>query len=70
MHSSKRRGRPPAAYTIKEFCESHRLGLSSYYELKKRGLGPREKRILTHVIITDEAAAEWRARNDNAGETK
>ena len=39
-----------------------RLGLSSYYELKKRGLGPREKRIFTRVIITDEAAAEWRAR--------
>jgi hypothetical protein len=70
MHSSKRGGRPPAAYTIKQFCESHRLGVSTYYKLKQRGLGPRERRINTHVIITDEAAAEWRARSDNAGETK
>jgi hypothetical protein len=63
-------GVPPVCYTIKEFCRAHRLGVSTYYELKKLGLGPREKRIFSRVIITDEAAAEWRARNDNAGDMK
>jgi hypothetical protein len=55
---------PPAALTIKEFCRTHRLGVSTYYKLQKLGLGPREKRIDSHVIITLEAAAEWRAGQD------
>jgi hypothetical protein len=54
-------GGAPVCYTIKEFCRTHRLSVSSYYELRKQGLGPREKRINSHVIITAEAAAEWRA---------
>ncbi len=44
--------RPPLCYTINEFCEAHRLSISVYYELKKRGLGPREKKINSHLIIT------------------
>jgi hypothetical protein len=55
---------PPAALTIKEFCDTHRFGVSTYYKLKKLGLGPREKHIDSRVIITQEAAAEWRAGND------
>jgi hypothetical protein len=56
---------PPAALTIKEFCRTHRLGVSTYYKLKQRGLGPREKHVDTRVIITMEAAAEWRAGRDD-----
>jgi hypothetical protein len=56
---------PQVAFTIKEFCRAHRLSVSSYYELRKAGLGPREKRINTHIVITAEAAAEWRAGADN-----
>jgi hypothetical protein len=52
------------AFTIKEFCRTHRLSVSTYYKLKKLGLGPREKHIDSRVIITQEAAAEWRAGND------
>jgi hypothetical protein len=62
-------GGAPVAYTIKEFCRAHRLSISSYYELKKKGLTPREKRINTHVMITAEAAAEWRAGADNLSTT-
>jgi hypothetical protein len=55
---------PPAALSIREFCRTHRIGVSTYYKLQKLGLGPREKRIDSRVIITMEAAAEWRAGQD------
>jgi hypothetical protein len=55
---------PLAAFTIKEFCRTHRLSVSTYYKIQKFGFGPREKRIDSHVIITQEAAAEWRAGQD------
>jgi hypothetical protein len=58
-------GGPPLAFTIKEFCRAHRLSVSSYYELRKKGLGPQEKRVNTHVIITREAARAWREGANN-----
>ncbi len=47
------------AYTVPEFCEAHRISLSAYYELKKAGRGPRELDA-GRLIITKEAAADWR----------
>jgi hypothetical protein len=52
----------PAAYTIPEFCTTHKLSRSELYKLWKQGLGPRIKRYGTKVIITGEAAAEFRAQ--------
>jgi hypothetical protein len=50
-----------AAYSIKEFCESHRISPSAYYEAKREGWAPREMRIgAKGVRISAEAAAEWR----------
>ena len=49
---------PRAAYTIPEFCVAHRISTTKSAE----GLGPREGRGLTKVIITLESAAEWRKR--------
>jgi hypothetical protein len=60
MKNSYEGGRPPICFTIKEFCRSHRISVSSYYELRKLGLGPREHRVFSHVLITEQAAAEWR----------
>jgi len=52
------------AYRIEEFCDVHRLSRSKYFELRKEGFGPRETRFEDSrtVIITEEAAAEWRAK--------
>jgi hypothetical protein len=58
-------GRAPAdraAFTIPEFCEAHRISRAHYYVIKKAGLGPREMRVLNRVIITVEAARDWRLR--------
>jgi predicted DNA-binding transcriptional regulator AlpA len=45
--------------TIRRFCQKHRIGKSTYYDLKKRGLGPKELHIGKSVRITAEADDEW-----------
>ena len=57
-HSPARDG--VAAYTIKKFCEAHSISQSFYFKLKSLGLAPREMRLGTRVLITQEAAADWR----------
>jgi predicted DNA-binding transcriptional regulator AlpA len=50
-----------AALTIKEFCATHGISASAFYEMKREGLGPREMRIgRAGVRISQEAAAAWR----------
>ena len=58
---------PRAAYTIPEFCITHRMSESMYYKIRAEGLGPREA-ALTKVIITLESAAEWRKRMEAVAE--
>ena len=57
-----------AAYTIPEFCEAHRISESMYYKIRADGLGPREARAFTKVIITKEAAADWRRARETPTE--
>jgi hypothetical protein len=52
------------AYNIREFCAAHRISESMYYKLRDHGLGPREARALSKVLITAEAAAEWRRQRE------
>jgi hypothetical protein len=57
---------PRAVYTIKEFCEAHRISEAMYYKLRDAGLGPREMRALRKVTISVEAAAAWRRERESA----
>lgn len=50
---------PRVAYTIPEFCASHRLSLSMYYKMRVAGKGPRESHAGSKVIITLPNAAAW-----------
>jgi hypothetical protein len=53
-----------SALTIAQFCRAESLSKSTYYSLRRRGLGP-EERVLpgTKIIrITAEARAAWRER--------
>jgi hypothetical protein len=50
----------PGAYTITSFCVAHDLSESFYHKLKNDELGPREMRIGTRVLISHEAARDWR----------
>jgi hypothetical protein len=54
------------AFTIPEFCQAHGISESMYYKIRHAGRGPREKRVLSKVIVTAEAAAEWRGDSKDA----
>jgi len=51
---------PRVAYTIREFCEAHGLSEGMYHKLKKDRLQPKEMKIGRHIMISHEAAADWR----------
>ncbi|WP_247453286.1 hypothetical protein [Bradyrhizobium sp. CW11] len=57
---------PRAAFTIKEFCEAHRLSEAMYYKLRNAGLGPREMRAGRRVTVSLEAAIDGRRSRENA----
>jgi hypothetical protein len=48
------------AYSIPEFCHRHNISRGTYYNLKSIGRGPRQARAMGRVIITIEAARDWR----------
>jgi hypothetical protein len=54
------------AASISRFCARHDISRATYYNLRQSGLGPREMRIGTRVLITAEAAAAWRREREAA----
>lgn len=54
----------PTAYTIDEFCKAHRISRAYYFKLKQRRIGPREMHVGSRVIISREAAADWRRERE------
>jgi hypothetical protein len=54
------------AYTIAEFCATHRISRSTYYVLKARSQQPDETFVLDRIIITRESAAAWRRKRTAA----
>jgi hypothetical protein len=60
----RNRGPPSLAFTIAEFCDSHRFSRSHYYNLKRLGLGPDESDVGGVIIITVESAARWRRQQE------
>jgi hypothetical protein len=50
-------------YTIVEFCREHgNISRPMLYKLWEAGKGPRRMEVGRRILITDEAAAEWRQR--------
>jgi predicted DNA-binding transcriptional regulator AlpA len=49
-------------YTIPEWCEKRRICRATFYNLQKRGDGPRTIKIGYQKRITAEDDAEWVAR--------
>lgn len=48
--------------TIPDFCTAHNISRTHLYELIKAGKGPRLMKLGRRVLISAEAAAEWRKR--------
>ena len=63
-HSPAWQGR--ACYSIRTFCEDHAISRSMFYELINLGIGPRLTKIGKKVLITAEAAADWRREREAA----
>ena len=56
------------AFSIQEFCFRNAISPSTYFKLKRAGLGPNEMRVGNLVRITFEAELEWqRARTHPIG---
>jgi hypothetical protein len=54
------------AFTIREFCEAHKISEAFYYKLKNEGWGPVEMHAGARVLISHEAAADWRRAREAA----
>ncbi len=48
------------AYSIPEFCRRHGISQSFYFDMSRNGRGPRVMRLGARVLISREAAADWR----------
>ena len=55
-----------ACYTILEFCHDHRLSRAKLYQLWNEGVGPRIMKVGAKVLISAEAAADWRRQREAA----
>jgi hypothetical protein len=53
---------PAAWYTIRTFCEAHKLSQAMYFKLKADKRGPRETAVGSRRYITFEDAAKWRGQ--------
>jgi hypothetical protein len=54
----------PVVFTVVEFCAAHRISRSLLYLEWKAGTGPRFLRVGTRILITREAAAQWRMERE------
>jgi hypothetical protein len=52
---------------IDAFCRRHEFGRTTYFAMRKAGLGPKEIRIGRVVRISTQAEAEWIERMQSAG---
>jgi len=58
-HSPARQGGRRAS-TIDQFCSDHGFSRAKLYGLWSKGKGPRFFKVGTRILISEEAAAEWR----------
>ncbi|MGY8639187.1 hypothetical protein RAD15_42690 [Bradyrhizobium sp. 14AA] len=53
------------AYSVDEFCARYRISRTLFYKLKSKGLMPATFKLGTRVLISREAAADWRRSRVN-----
>jgi len=56
----------PATYTVEQFCRAHHVSRSKLYQLWNSGTGPRKMQIGSKILISVEAAADWRREREAA----
>lgn len=53
-------GYTSAAYTIAQFCDAHHISRTHLHNMCRAGKGPRMMKLGRRVLISSEAAADWR----------
>jgi hypothetical protein len=48
------------SYSIEEFCRRNSISRGTFFNMREIGTGPKEKRAMGRVLITREAAQQWR----------
>jgi hypothetical protein len=56
----------PEAFSVDEFCSTHRISRALFYLLQRAGSGPRLMRVGRRTLVTVDAAAEWRKRMERS----
>jgi predicted DNA-binding transcriptional regulator AlpA len=56
------------AYDVIEFCHRHAISRSAFYNSLKNGTGPRIMRLGSRVLVSKEAAEQWRREREQASE--
>jgi len=54
------------ALSIAEFCGTHNISRSTFYNMVKDGTGPRTMKVRGRTLVSNEAAAEWRRQCESA----
>ena len=54
------------AFTIREFCQAHKISEAFFYVMRNEGWGPAEMHAGQRVLISHEAAADWRRAREAA----
>ena len=50
------------ANTVSQFCDANNVSRTLFYELLKRGKGPRIFKAGRRTLVSTEAGADWRAQ--------
>lgn len=58
------------SFSIKEFCELHDISRSFFYLLREKGEAPRLMKVRRRMLVSAEAAAEWRRNMEHIAITK
>lgn len=56
------------AMSVADFCMFHSITKPTFYEMIKRGLGPKIMKVGARTLISTEAAAEWRRKMEDGAE--
>jgi predicted DNA-binding transcriptional regulator AlpA len=60
----------PLAFSVRGFCAAHGISRTLFYKLLQSGDGPEVFRVGRRILISSEAAAEWRERLTSKGRQK
>lgn len=59
----------PLVFTVATFCSAHQISRTHLYTLDKSGNGPRRMKVGRRVLISAEAARDWREQMERSPST-